>query len=85
MGKGDIVKIATPFGENVIGVIDSITINEIWFKMYYYNNALFIYRGFVKKYTILDITPEEIDLFKNQLLSKGYSYDDETKTIIHEL
>ena len=36
-------------------------------------------------YEILDITSEEINLFKNMLLSKGYSYDDETKTIIHEL
>lgn len=85
MGEGDIVKIAMQYGGFVIGVIDSITFNEIWFKMYYYNNKLYDCRGFTQNYEMLDITPEEIDFFKNQLLSKGYSYDDETKTIIHEL
>lgn len=38
-----------------------------------------------KNYEMLDITLGEIDFFKNQLLSKGYSYDDETKTITLEL
>lgn len=85
MEKGDIVKVQIRFGGYVIGVIDSITINEIWFEMYYYNNVLRTYSGFTQNYKMLDITPEEIELFKTQLLSKGYSYDDETKTIIHEL
>lgn len=85
MGKGDIVKIEMQYGEIVIGIIDSITVNEIWFKMYYYSNKLYVYLGFTRNYKMLNITPEEIDLFKNQLLSQGYSYDDETKTVIHEL
>lgn len=85
MEKGDIIKVKIRFGGYVIGVIDSITIDVIKFEMYCYNNFLRPYSGFTQKYEMLDITPEEIDFFKNQLLSKGYSYDDETKTIIHEL
>lgn len=85
MGKGDIVKIEMQYGEIVIGIIDSITVNEIWFKMYYYSNKLYVYLGFIRNYKMLNITPEEIDLFKYKLLSQGYSYDDETKTVIHEL
>lgn len=49
MEKGDIAKIVMPYGGIVIGVIDSITINEIWFKMYYYNNVLSNNRGFAQK------------------------------------
>jgi hypothetical protein len=85
MEKGDIVKIEMQYGGIVIGIIDSITVNEIWFKMYYYSNELYVCLGFTRNYKMLNITPEEIDLFKNQLLSQGYSYDDETKTVIHEL
>lgn len=85
MGKGDIVKIEMQYGEIVIGIIDSITVNEIWFKMYYYSNELYVYLEFTRNYKMLNITPEEIDLFKDKLLSQGYSYDDETKTVIHEL
>lgn len=85
MEKGDIVKIEMKYGGIVIGVLDSITINEIWFKMYLYHYQLSLNRGFTSNYKILDITPEEIELFKNALLSEGYSYDDETKIIIHEL
>jgi hypothetical protein len=85
MEKGDIVKIEMQYGGIVIGIIDSITVNEIWFKMYYYSNELYVCLGFTRNYKMLNITPEEIDLFKNQLLSQGYSYDVETKTVIHEL
>lgn len=85
MEKGDIVKIEMQYGGIVIGIIDSITINDILFKMYYYRNELSVYIGLARNYKMLNITPEEIDLFKNQLLSQGYSYDDETKTVIHEL
>lgn len=85
MEKGDIIKVEMQYGGIVIGVLDSITINKIWFKMYLYHYQLSFCSGYTSNYKILDITPEEINLFKNALLSEGYSYDDETKTITHEL
>lgn len=85
MEKGDIIKVITPYGGIVIGVIESITINDVRFRMYLYHNDLSINMGYTSYIEILDITTEEINLFKNMLLSKGYSYDDETKTITHEL
>lgn len=83
--KGDIVKIKMKFGGDVIGVIDTISPERIKFSVYFYNGELSLAPGCSYRHTIEQIGPIEILNFKYQLLLKGYSYDDETKTIIHEL
>lgn len=83
--KGDIIKIKMHFGGDVIGVIDTISPEEIKFSVYFYNGELSLIPGYSYKHIIKQIDPIEILKFKRQLLLKGYSYDDETKTITHEL
>ena len=85
MEKGDIVKIKMRFGGDVIGIIDTINHEGIKFIVYFYNGKLSLNTGCAYNYTIEQIDPLEISDFKHQLLLKGYSYDDETKTVIHEL
>lgn len=85
MEKGDIVKIKMRFSGDVIGIIDTIRPDKIKFSIYFYNGKLSLSPGCSYNYTIKQIDPLEISDFKNQLLLKGYSYDDETKTVIHEL
>lgn len=83
--KGDIVKIKMQFGGDVIGVIDTISPEKIKFSVYFYNSKLSLNPGCSYRHTIEQIEPVEILKFEHQLLLKGYSYDDETKTVIHEL
>ncbi len=85
MEKGDIVKIKMRFGDDVIGIIDTIRPDQIKFSIYFYHGKLSLNPGCSYNHTIEQINPLEISDFKNQLLLKGYSYDDETKTVIHEL
>lgn len=85
MEKGNIVKIKMRFGGDVIGIIDTIRPDKIKFSIYFYHGELSLSPGCSYNYTIEQIDPLEISDFKNQLLLKGYSYDDETKTVIHEL
>lgn len=85
MEKGDIIKIKMKPSGDVIGIIDTISPEKIRFSVYFYNGRLNLYPGCSYKHTIEQIEPIEILNFKNELLLKGYSYDDETKTLIHEL
>lgn len=85
MEKGDIVKIKLRFGGYAIGVLGAFTDNIICLSTYLYENRLFLQRGHATNYTIVPLEPIDNLTFKNALLSEGYSYDDETKTIIHEL
>ena len=85
MEKGDIVKIEMRFGGDVIGIIDTIRPDQIKFSIYFYHGKLSLNPGYSYNHTIKQIDPLEISDFKHQLLLKGYSYDDETKTVIHEL
>lgn len=85
MEKGDIIKIKTKPSGDVIGIIDTISPEKIRFSVYFYNGRLNLCPGCSYKHTIKQIEPIEILNFKNELLLKGYSYDDETKTLIHEL
>lgn len=85
MEKGDIIKIKMKPSGDVIGIIDTISPEKIRFSVYFYNGRLNLSPGCSYKHTIEQIEPIEILNFKNRLLLKGYSYDDETKTLIHEL
>ena len=85
MEKGDIIKIKLNIGGDVIGIIDTIIPGKIRFSVYFFNGQLHLYPGCSYKHTIKQIEPIEILNFKNELLLKDYSYDDETKTLIHEL
>lgn len=85
MEKGDIVKIKLRFGGYVIGVVASFTDNLISFSTYLYENRLFLRNGHATNYIIVLLDPLDDLTFKNALLAEGYSYDVETKTIIHEL
>ena len=85
MEKGDIIKIEMKSGGDVIGITDTISPERIRFSVYIYNGRLSLYPGCAYRYNIKQIEPIEILNFKNELLLKGYSYDDETKTLIHEL
>lgn len=85
MKKGDIIKIEMKSGGDVIGIIDTISPERIRFSVYIYNGRLNLNPGCAYRYNIKQIEPIEILNFKNDLLLKGYSYDDETKTLTHEL
>ena len=85
MEKGDIVKIKLRFGGYAIGVVASFSDYLISFSTYLYENRLFLRNGHATGYIIVPLDPLDDLTFKNALLSEGYSYDVETKTIIHEL
>lgn len=85
MEKDDIVKIKLRFGGYAIGVVASFTDNIIVLSTYLYENRLYLRNGNATNYTIVPLDPIDDLTFKNALLREGYSYDDETKTIIHEL
>ena len=59
--------------------------NQIIFNTYFYQNELHFRSGAVYGYTIIPLEPIDDLIFKNALIAEGYSYDVETKTIIHEL
>ena len=85
MEKGDIVKIKLRFGGYAIGVVSLFDKHLIEFSTYLYENRLFFQRGHATGYIVMPLEPIDDLTFKNALLSESYSYDVETKTIIHEL
>ena len=85
MERGDIVKVKTRTNKDVIGVVTYFDNKKIVFNTYFYQNKLSMRPGAAYGYTIMHLEPIDELIFKNALLSEGYSYDVETKTIIHEL
>ena len=83
--KGDIVKIKLRFGGYAIGVVASFTDYLIDLSTYLYENRLYLRNGHATNYTIVPLDPIDDLTFKNALLLECYSYDVETKTVIHEL
>ena len=83
--KGDIVKIKLRFGGYAIGVLESFDNHTVRFSTYLYEKRLFLKCGHATGYRFMPLEPIDDLTFKNALLREGYSYDVETKTIIHEL
>ena len=81
--KGDIIKVENPRFV-VIGIEDNIFGESVYFSQYLFHGILYIEKGWIMAAKV-PITEEERNDFKRRLLEKGYTYDEETKKLIHEI